>query len=64
MLVRVLFVLTTLLAVSISEFCDESKFPDYDVSTPQQKYHNLGGVEVKKISSYPVVNSNYKFELS
>ena len=48
MLVRVLFVLTTLLAVSLSEFCDESKFPNYKVSTPQQKYHNLGGVEVKK----------------
>lgn len=41
--------LTNLLAVSLSEFCDESKFPNYKVSTPQQKYHNLGGVEVKKI---------------
>ena len=48
MLVRVLFVLPTLLGVSLSEFCDESKLPDYFVSTPQQKYHNLGGVEVKK----------------
>ena len=65
MVVRVLFLLSTVFSVSLSQFCDDSKLPNYDVSSPHKKYPMLGCVEMKK--KYILISFRYsdnKFELS